>query len=395
MPSELFAMIRSRDDRRRVARRRASIVVAVLLVAVGAFAWHHHTARPRAVATAIPTVPATIETVARRDVPVYRGGLGTVQAFNTVAIKARVDGQLDRVAFTEKQGDLLVQIDPRPFQSALDQALAKKAADEAQLTSAKLDLARFSELAKSQFATRQSIDQQQAKVQQLVATIQGDDATIENARVQLGYTSITAPISGRIGLRQVDAGNIVHAGDQNSLAVITQLHPIAVLFTLPEDALPAVQDSMRQGALTAEAFARDETTRLATGTLQLVDNQIDQATGTIKLKATFPNQDNRLWPGQFINVHLLIETRSNAIAIPTSAIQRGPNGYFAYVVKPDSTVEARKLQLGPANDGATIVEQGLTENENVVTAGQGRLQPGTHVHPAAPAASVAANGDPA
>ncbi len=344
-------MIRSHDDQRRAARRRAGIVAAVLLVAVGAYAWHRHAAQAAGGRQNRADRTRNRRAVARRTVPVYRGGLGTVQAFNTVAIKARVDGQLDRVAFTEgqdvKQGDLLVQIDPRPFQAALDQAVAKKAADEAQLTSAKLDLARFTDLAKSQFATRQSIDQQQAKVQQLAATIQGDDATIENARVQLSYTSITAPIGGRIGLRQVDAGNIVHAADPNSLAVITQLHPIAVLFTLPEDALPSVQDAMRKDALTAEAFARDETTKLATGELQLIDNQIDQATGTIKLKATFPNQDNRLWPGQFINVHLLLETRSNVVAIPTAAIQRGPNGYSPMSSNPIPPSKRGRCSLAP------------------------------------------------
>ena len=279
------------------------------------------------------------------DVPIYLAGLGTVQAYYTVTITARVDGQLQKIGFVEgetlKKGALIAQIDPRPYQAALDQALAVKAKDSAQLQSAQQDLQRYMVLAPQDLTSKQTLDAQRALVAELQAQIKGDEATIENARTQLAYTTITAPIEGRTGIRLVDPGNNVHASDTSGIVVLTQVQPISFIFTLPEDELPAVSRALAAGPVAVAALSRDEKTEFDHGTLVLIDNQIDQTTGTARLKATFPNADNQLWPGEFINARVLVETARNALTIPSKAVQRGPNGVFTYVVKADSTVEAR------------------------------------------------------
>jgi multidrug efflux system membrane fusion protein len=331
--------------------------------------------------------------VTRADVPIYLQGLGTVQAFYTVTVTARVDGELNKVAFTEGQavhkGDLLAQIDPRPNQAAFDQAVATRTRDAAQLANAKRDLERYMTLQPEDLASKQTVDTQRATVDQLTAQIKIDDALIDNARAQLDYTRITSPIDGRTGIRLVDPGNIVHAADVTGIVVVTQVQPISVIFTLPEEALGAVGRALAAGAVRVTTVTRDGAEVLDEGTLMLIDNQIDQSTGTIKLKATFDNARNTLWPGQYVNARVLVRTARNAMTIPDAAVQLGPDGPFTYVIKNDSTVEVRPLILGEQSGGMTIVTRGLALNEHVVTSNQYRLQPGAHVRTAAAAASSA------
>jgi multidrug efflux system membrane fusion protein len=368
----------------RPGKLRLRIAIAgVVLLSCGYFGWQSiagptpNAAAPGALPPAVP-VQATV--AARRDVPLYLTGLGTVQAFNTVTVKTRVDGELQKVAFTEgqdvKAGDLLAQIDPRPFQATLDQATAKKVQDEAQLANAKLDLQRFLNLATRDFATRQQLDTQKALVAQLQAQIEGDQAAIDSARTQLDYTTITSPLAGRTGIRLVDQGNIIHATDTTGLVVVTQLQPISVIFTLAEDQLDTVKAAMASGPAAIVAMSRDGKRQLAEGTLALIDNRIDQSTGTIRLKGNFANRDGALWPGEFVNIRLLAHTAHDVVTIPSAALQRGPDGYYAYVVKSDGTVDMQKLEIGQIADGTAIVETGLSAGAQVVTAGQYRLQPG-------------------
>lgn len=329
------------------------------------------------------TVPVSVATVERRDLPVYMSGLGSVTAFNTVAIKSRVDGQLVRVAFREGQevrkGDLLAVIDPRPYQVALDQAQATLLKDQSQLKNAQLDLQRYNGLVAAGVVSHQQVDTQGALVGQFEGTVRADQAAIENARLNLTYCHITAPVDGRVGLRLVDTGNMVHANDTNPLLVITQLQPIAVIFTLPEDSLPVVAQHMRVGSLRVEAYSRDDQTRLASGSLLTIDNQIDQSTGTGKLKAIFDNHERALWPNQFVNVRLLLEVRKNSTVVPAAAVQRGPQGTFAYVVKGNSTVEVRPVTLALTQGNVTAISQGVAPGEVVVTDGQDKLQNGSKV----------------
>jgi membrane fusion protein, multidrug efflux system len=327
--------------------------------------------------------------VAHADVPIYLSGLGTVQAFYTVTVTARVDGELQKVAFTEGQtvhkGDLLAQIDPRPNQAAYEQALATKARDASQLANAKRDLERYTILQPQDLASKQTVDTQRATVDQLTAQLQVDQAVIDNARTQLDYTRITSPIDGRTGIRLVDPGNIVHATGTAGIVVVTQVQPISVIFTLPEEELTAVNAALAAGPVSVTTLSRDGGTELDQGTLSLVDNQIDQTTGTAKFKATFANTRNRLWPGQYVNARVLVRTERQALTLPTAAVQLGPNGPFTYVVKADSTVEVRPLKIGADSGGMTIVTAGLAENEHVVTSNQYRLQAGAHVREAATA----------
>jgi multidrug efflux system membrane fusion protein len=375
-------------------RRYVLAGLAILIAAWGGYVgWQHHaTAKIAMVAASAPSpaIPVSIATAQRRDVPIYLTGLGTVQAFNTVTVKTRVDGELTRVAFTEgqdvKAGDLLAQIDPRPFQATYDQAAAKKVQDEANLANAKLDLQRFADLAARNFATQQQLDTQRATVAQLQAQISGDQAAIDSARTQLDYTTITSPLTGRTGIRLVDQGNIVHATDATGLVVVTQLQPISVIFTLPESELAAVQSALAAGPVRIFAMDRDNDRQLAEGTIAVLDNQINQATGTMRIKGTFPNKDGALWPGEYLNVRLLARTAPKVVTVPSSALQRGQNGYYAYVVKPDSTVETQPLKVGPVSQGVAIVDDGVTAGERVVTAGQYRLQPGARVAANSPAA---------
>ncbi|WP_217362936.1 efflux RND transporter periplasmic adaptor subunit [Roseicella sp. DB1501] len=366
-------------------------------------------------------VTVTLTAAERRDVPIWRNGLGNVQAFQTVTVRSRVDGQLQRIAFTEgqdvRQGDFLAQIDPRSFQAALDQAVAQKARDEAQLANARLDLQRYQTLSRSEGASKQQLDTQRAQVAQFEATVQADAANIDSARTQLDHTRITAPISGRLGVRLVDAGNIVHASDTTGLVVIAQIHPIALFLTLPQDDLTTVLRRQREamgrrpgagspaappsapspapglppdepseppdGGLPVQALAQDGQL-LAEGRLLLADNRIDPASGTIQLKAAFPNPDDALWPGQLVGARLLLETRRDAVTVPAAAVQRGRDGPFTYVLQPDQTVALRQLRLGPVTDGMAVIEAGVAAGEQVVTDGFYRLRPGARVASAAP-----------
>lgn len=338
-------------------------------------------------------VPVVAGTAAKKDVPIYLDGIGTVQAFNTVTVRPRVDGQVQKIAFVEGQdvhtGDLLAQIDPAPFQTALDQSVAKQAQDQAQLVVARVTLDRDSKLLGDKILSQQDYDTQKAVVDQLLAAVQADQAAINNAKVQLGYTTIASPLDGRTGIRLVDQGNIVHASDSNGLVVITQLRPISVVFTLPEQDLRQIQEQLSAGReLPVLAVDRDNRSTLDTGKLTVIDNQIDTTTGTIRLKATFPNDNFRLWPGQFINARLLVNTREGGTVVPASVVQRGPEGPYAFVINQDLSVAVRPVQVAHIDQGEALIDSGLQPGERVVVDGQYRLQPGSRVKispPTAPA----------
>jgi multidrug efflux system membrane fusion protein len=341
-------------------------------------------ATPRSIS--VSTAP-----VLKQDVPVYLSGLGAVTAFNTANIKSRVDGQIMKVNFREgqnvHQGDLLIEIDSRPFQAQLDQMQAQLFRDQAQLRDAKLNLDRYTALIPSGSISQQQVDTQRALADQLEGTVRTDQAQIETAKLNIVYCHITAPFNGRVGLRQVDVGNIAHASDANPMLVLMQLQPIAVIFTLPEDLLPGVARRMNQGALEVDAFSRDDQTRLATGKLVTIDNQIDPATGTAKLKAVFSNSDNQLWPNQFVNADLLLETRKNSTVVPTAAILRGPQGTFVYAVNPDKTVQDKVVTVSLTQGDTTVVSSGLNPGDTVVTDGQDKLQRGSRIEPRNPSPS--------
>jgi multidrug efflux system membrane fusion protein len=335
-------------------------------------------AGPRAVSVAVAKVQ-------QRDVPVYLTGLGSVTAFNTANIKSRVDGQIMTVNFREgqtvKAGELLIVIDPRPYEVQLEQMQAQLFRDQASLRDARLNLDRYTTLIPSGSIAQQQVDTQKSTVDQLDGTVRTDQAQIDNARLQITYCHITAPFNGRVGLRQVDPGNIVHASDTNPMLILTQLQPIAVIFTLPEDQLQTVSQHMKNGTLAVDAFSRDDQSKLATGKLQTIDNQIDQTTGTAKLKAVFDNKDNQLWPNQFVNANLLLETRKNTTVVPTAAILRGPQGTFVYAVKSDQTVEARNVAISLTQGDTTVVTSGVNPGDAVVTDGQDKLQTGSKIQP--------------
>ena len=328
-------------------------------------------------------VPATVAKATRQDVPIYATGVGNVEAYASVLIRARVDGNLMSVPVTEgqdvKQGDLIAVIDPRPYQAILDQAKAKKAQDEAQLANARLDLVRFQTLGQQDFASRQQIDTQQALVNQDVASIAGDVAAIEAAQLNVDYCFIKSPVDGRVGIRLVDPGNLVQAASATTIISIMQIHPISATFTLPQDELVRVQADMRSGKLPVLAYADDDHTELDQGTLLTPDNTIDTTTGTIKLKATFPNPQDKLWPGLFINAHLQVGTAHDAVTVPPDAIQHGPDGLYVYVVGPNSTVSREPITAGYQTAQLAIVTKGLNGGEQVVVGGQSRLQVGTRI----------------
>jgi multidrug efflux system membrane fusion protein len=374
--------------------RRFVLGAGALLVVVVGWVWLSRKPATAALPSTGPLgVAVDTALTSRSDVPVYLEGLGNVQAFYTAKITARVDGQLQRVGFVEgqlvKKGDLLAQIDPRPLQAALDQATGMQAKDAAQLDSAKRDLERYTTLAPQNLISQQVLDTQRALVAQLQAQLQVDRGLIDNARTQLEYASITAPFSGRTGIRLVDPGNIVHASDTTGIVVVTQIQPISVMFTLPEDVVLQINQALGAGAVAVTALSRDDQTQLDSGTLALVDNEIDQTTGTVRLKATFPNARNTLWPGQFVNVRVLMQSRHDVVTMPTAAVEHGPDGLFAYVVKADSTVEVRPIKTAEDNAGVTVVTDGLQSGERVVISNQYRLQPGAKVRAAAAAASSA------
>ena len=359
-----------------------SLIVLIALAGGGTYYWFTRPA-PQAAARAAPAVPVTVAAAASRDVPIYLDALGTTSAANTVTIRSQITGTLQSVNFTEgqevREGDTLAVIDPRPLQATLTQAQAKKAQDQALLISAQKDLARFAELAKKDFATQQSLDQQQARVDQLKATIDADQGAIDNAQTQLSYATITAPFDGRVGFRQVDAGNIVHPTDPTPLTVLTQIKPAMVIFTLPQKNLGDVREAMLRGVVTVLAYDQDGAKQLTTGELLLIDNQIDQLTSTIRLKARFPNDNSRLWPGEFVRIRAQIDARQNVVTIPTPVLQRGPNGLYAWVIKPDNTAEQRNVDAQTVDGDTVIVSRGLTAGEKVVVSGQYRLQAGTRV----------------
>jgi multidrug efflux system membrane fusion protein len=374
--------------------RRFVLGAGALLVVVVGWVWLSRKPATAALPSTGPVgVAVDTAVTTRSDVPVYLEGLGNVQAFYTAKITARVDGQLQRVGFVEgqlvKKGDLLAQIDPRPLQAALDQATGMQAKDAAQLDSAKRDLERYTTLAPQNLISQQVLDTQRALVAQLQAQLQVDRGLIDNARTQLEYASITAPFSGRTGIRLVDPGNIVHASDTTGIVVVTQIQPISVMFTLPEDVVLQINQALGAGAVAVAALSRDDQTQLDNGTLALVDNEIDPTTGTVRLKATFPNARNTLWPGQFVNVRVLMQSRHDVVTMPSAAVEHGPDGLFAYVVKADSTVEVRPIKTAEDNAGVTVVTDGLQPGEHVVTSNQYRLQPGAKVRAAAAAASGA------
>jgi multidrug efflux system membrane fusion protein len=369
------------------------------LLAFGGYAgWRHFHARSaEASASDRPApVPVTVAQVKKADFPVYLTGLGTVQPYDTVTVRSRVDGQVTEVGFKQgeivKQNQVLVQIDPRPYQAALDQAVAKKAQDDASLKDAQLNLARYGALAKLDFASRQQFDTQQATVQGLMAQIQGDQAAIDNAQTQLSYTTIRSPLSGKAGFRLVDPGNIVHASDTTGIVTIVKLQPISVVFTAPEEDVPDINKALAAGTVPVTALSTDGTKVLSQGHLALVNNAVDQASGTIRMKATFANGDNVLWPGLSVSTRLLLDTLKQVILVPDLAVERGPNGLYAFVVGGGNKVEMRSVKVGPQSSDGSVVTQGLNPGENVVVSGQYELQPGTVVAPqqaSAPAAQTA------
>ena len=368
----------------RKSRLAVLLAVGIAVVAVAAaLVVSRHERSQASQPTAPPAIPVTVAEATQRDVPIYYDALGTVQAFNTVSIRAQVTGQIVSIDFRQGQevrkGDVLAKIDPAPFKAALDQTVSKKGEDEAQLVDAQKDLARFSTLALKKFETEQNVDLQQAKVDQLKATIDADQAAIEAAQTQLNYATITAPIDGVVGFRQVDIGNIIHTTDPNPLTVLTQIKPCVAIFTLPQSDLGPVRESMLQGSVSVLAFDQNDKEQLAQGRLLLIDNQIDQSTSTIRLKAEFPNDDERLWPGEFVRIRILITTRKDAITIPPVAVQRGPNGLYTWVVKPDNTVDQRSIETISVNNDVTIVTKGVAASERVVVNGQYRLDPGSRV----------------
>ena len=336
-------------------------------------------------------VRVTIAPVQKADFPVYLTGLGTVQGFNTVLVRTRVDGQIDKIAFKEgqivNQGDLLVEIDPRPYQATLDQAKAKKAQDEANLANANLDLQRYTKL--GEFATRQQTDTQRSTVAQLTAQLAADDAAIFNAQTQLDYTQVKAPISGVAGLRQVDIGNIVNAATQTGIVTIAQVEPIAVIFTAPEEQLPYINEAQSVAPLKVIALTTDGKKTLSEGKLAVINNQVDTTSGTIRLKAVFDNKDHALWPGQSVSTRLLVKTLKDATVVPDDAIQHGNNGLYAYAVGKDNKAELRKVKVSQSIDGRSVVDEGLSPGDQVITAGVYKVQPGTVV------STAVASSDPA
>jgi multidrug efflux system membrane fusion protein len=371
----------------RMTRRKSRLIfltvagLAVVALAAGVLtSWH---GKPQTAHAAPPSIPVTVAEAVQHDVPIYYDALGTVQALNTVSMRAQVNGQIVSVDFRQGQevhkGDVLAKIDPAAFQAALDQAVAKKSEDQAQLIDAEKDLTRFKTLVVRSIETQQNVDSQQAKVDQFKATIDADQAAIEAAQTQLNYATIVAPIDGVVGFRQVDVGNIIHTTDANPLTVLTQIQPCTVIFTLPQSDLGPVREAMLHGNVSVLAFDQNDTEQLAEGRLLLIDNQIDQSTSTIRLKAEFANQDEHLWPGQFVRIRILITTRKNAVTVPPVAVQRGPDGLYVWVIKPDNTAEQRPIEAQTVSDTAAIVSKGLAANERVVVNGQSRLDVGAHV----------------
>ncbi len=375
-------MSASRGDKASIRPRFLLIAASLAVVAGGAALYWYLVPGPGSAGAARPpprpAVRVSVALAARQDIPVYVSGLGTVQASFTIGIHSQVEGIMQEVLFTEgqhvKKGDVLARIDLRLFQAALDQAKAKRMQDIALLGAAEKDLARSRTLVMQNVATQQLVDQQQARVDQLKASIAADEAAIETAQTQVDYTAIKSPSDGRIGVRLVDPGNLVHAADARSIATVVLTQPAAVMFTLPMQVLDDLRDAMARGPVEVTAFDQNNRRLLSTGTLLLIDNIIDQATATLRLKAMFANADERLWPGEFVNAHVLLETRKNVIAVPTTAVQRGAQGLFAWIVGDDNKAVPRKIELGPVSGDLTVITAGLNDGDRVVTDGQYKLQ---------------------
>jgi membrane fusion protein, multidrug efflux system len=365
------------------------VLLIAVVAAAGYFGWQRYygpevAAKAEAAQKAAarrPAIPVSVAQVEKADFPVYLTGLGTVQAFNTVVVRTRVDGQIDKIAFQEgqsvKQGDLLAEIDPRPYQATLDQAKAKKVQDEANLANANLDLQRYTKL--GEFATRQQTDTQRSTVAQLTAQIAADDAAIFNAQTQLDYTQVKAPITGVAGLRQVDVGNIVNAATQTGIVTVTQIEPITVIFTAPEEQLPYISEAQKIAPLKTIAITTDGKKPLAEGKLSVINNQVDTTSGTIRLKGVFDNKDHTLWPGQSVSTRLLVRTLKDVAVVPDDAVQHGTNGLYAYVVGDDNKAELRKVKVSQSIDGKSVIDEGLKPGERVITGGQFKVQPGSLV----------------
>src|SRR6516164_3014347 len=371
-------------------KKRLIIPVVVLTAAVAAGSALHLTrasSPPKTVATpaALPTVPVVASTVTQHDVPIYLTGVGTVIAYNTDVVRAQIQGQIISINFTEGQkvraGDLLAQIDPRPYQALIDQYTGNLERDQAQLVNAQANQKRYTQLGDKGWATPQLVETQNAQVGELQAAIKADQALIDAAKVQLSFTRLTSPIDGVVGIRQIDVGNIISPSTANGLSVVTQLDPISLIFTLPETNLPQIQQQQlkTKAPLSVVAYNQDNTIELGQGQLGLVNNEILQTTGSIQLKANFPNEQNRLWPGELINARLLLDTRHNGLTVPAAVVQQGPNGPYAYVINPDDTVTIRQIKVAQISDGQALIDSGLNANERVVVDGQYKLQPGTHV----------------
>jgi membrane fusion protein, multidrug efflux system len=381
-----------------VGRGRRILMYCAVVIAVGGLgAWYlHQGPEPvRAARSSTPApIPVTVATATKQDLPIYLTGLGSVQASFTVGIRPQVDGKLETVLFTEgqqvKKGDVLARIDPRLYLAALDQAKARRMQDEAQLISAQKDLSRSRTLVDKSFQTQQVVDQQQGKVDQLIASINADEAAIETVQAQLDYTLITAPSDGRMGVRNIDPGNIVHASDSAAIATLTLTKPAAVLFTLSARSLNEMRDAIARGPVEVTALSQDNARVLSKGTLLLIDSFVDQASATMRLKAVFANEDDRLWPGDFVNARVSLEVRRDAITIPSVAIQRGPDGIFTWVVTPTDLAEVRTITSGPTTGDQTIITSGLAEGERVVVDGQYKLRQNSHVTVNAPAGPAVA-----
>jgi multidrug efflux system membrane fusion protein len=362
------------------------IAIALLTAAAmgGLMFWRQSQAEPSKQEAAQPeSTPVVAGVVKSGSVPIYLRGVGTVIAFNNVVVRSQITGPLIKVSFQQGQivrkGDLLAEIDPRPFQAQLDQAIANRDRDQAQVLNAQANLDRYVPLRAKGFATGQLVDTQTAEVAQLKATVKGDEAVIENARVNLSYTKLTAPIDGVTGIRQIDEGNIIHPTDTNGLVDLTQIQPISLIFTLPEATFVEIQQQKAKGPVKVFAYSQDDKTKLDEGDLLLIDNQINQTTGTIRLRATFPNAQRMLWPGELVNVRLLLRTEPNGLTIAAGAVQQGPKGSYVYTIGPDQSVQFRPVHVAQISEGQALIDSGLKPDENVVVDGQYRLQPGVHV----------------
>jgi multidrug efflux system membrane fusion protein len=362
----------------------ATVVLIALLAGAGAWYFRHPLTSTRAAVTVpTPQIPVVAAPVARKNVPIYLRGVGTVVAYNTDVVHSQIQGQITQISFVEgqtvKAGDLLAQIDPRPYQAQIEQLNANRDRDNAQLMNAQANLSRYTSLGDKGYATPQLIETQKAQVAQLQSAVEADQALIDQAKIQLSYTRLASPIPGITGVRQIDVGNIIHPTDPNGLVVVTQVEPISLIFTLPETDLPKIQDQMAKGPLKVIAYSQDNKMKLDEGKLLLVNNEIIQTTGSIQLKAEFPNATHRLWPGQLVNVALLVDTRKDGLTIAASAIQQGPKGSYVYVVTPTGTAQLRPVTVGQISQGQALIDDGLTANETVVVDGQYRLQEGSPV----------------